>query len=149
MHVRYKPTSRILCPWGHTFTTNIQWWSDSHPTHRLYWCMCAQVHGLWEHGSQMLPTHVGYNVISVLLKLNSRHDRLAYFGWSLWPQQSLWIIPIPTSKEILYWRHVGPTCLRYARENTGYDSIMSIETTHNYSCINLTFLSSSLLSWLS
>ena len=55
-------------------------------------------------------------------KLNSRHDRLAYFGWSLWPQQSLWNIPLPTSKETLYWRLVGPTCLTYARDNTGFTS---------------------------
>ena len=50
--------------------------------------MCAQVHGVWERELNVLP------------KLNSRHDRLAYFGWSLWPQQSLWIIPIPTLKEL-------------------------------------------------
>ena len=40
------------------------------------------------------------------------------FGWSPWPYQSIWIFPIPSSKETLYWRRVGPTCLRYARENT-------------------------------
>lgn len=27
-------------------------------------------------------------------------------------------LPIPTSKEILYWRIVGPTCFAYAGENT-------------------------------
>ena len=26
----------------------------------------------------------------------------AYFGWRLWPHQSLWNLPIPTSKGILY-----------------------------------------------
>ena len=55
---------------------------------------------------------------SVLPKQSSRHDRRAWLGWSLWLHQSLWIIPIPTSKEILYWRLVGPTCLRHAGENT-------------------------------
>ena len=38
------------------------------------------------------------NRYSVLPKQNSRHDRRAWLGWSLGPHQSLWIIPIPTSK---------------------------------------------------
>lgn len=51
---------------------------------------------------------------------NSRHGGRTWFGWSLWPlHQSLWILPIPTSKEILHWRFVGSTCLVYAGENTG------------------------------
>ena len=44
----------------------------------------------------------------------SRHNSRAYFGWRLWPHQSFWNLLIHTSKEVLYWRLVGLTCLMYA-----------------------------------
>ena len=56
-------------------------------------------------------------------KQNSRHDSRACFGWRLWPHQSFCNLPIHTSKGILYWRLVGPTCFMYAGENTGMYNI--------------------------
>ena len=66
-----------------------------------------------EHAiSKIILGFVSYNVCLKLLqlvqlfpkldslpKLNLRHDRRAQFGWSLWPHQSTWVIPFPTSKE--------------------------------------------------
>ena len=60
------------------------------------------------------------SMCSILPKQTLRHDGRAKFGWSHWPHQSHYTLPIPTSKKSLYWRLVGPTCLvyMYAGENT-------------------------------
>ena len=55
---------------------------------------------------------------TVLPKQSLWHDRREKFGWSHWPHQSYYTPPIPTSKEGLHWRLIGPTCLMYAGENT-------------------------------
>ena len=60
---------------------------------------------------------------SVLPKQNSRHDRRAWCGWSLWPHQSFWVIPFPRQRELctegLLGRHalgiLGRTLCNHAR----------------------------------
>lgn len=80
------------------------------------------------------------DLICPLPKQDSRNNRTAWFGWSLWPHQGLWNIPVPASKETLYWRLVGLTSLKYAGEHTYVQALFLLHTEncefseHNTSC---------------
>ena len=62
---------------------------------------------------------------SVLPRNVSRHVGSVWLGRGLWTYQRFGATSFPTSKKNLYSRLAGPTCLKYAGENTGYDSIYS------------------------
>ena len=100
------------------FFVNKQWYKMIlgvfiHPLRQ--WQCCRQQTFMNNKNQLLTPHHC-----SVLPKQTLRHDGRVNFGWSHWPHQSYYTPPIPTSKESLYRRLVGPTCLMHAGENTVY-----------------------------
>ena len=63
--------------------------------------------------------HVGpCSLVSVLPKTDSKHGRRAWFGRGLWSHQSFLISFLSHIKQKSVLRLAGPTCLKYAGENT-------------------------------
>ena len=69
------------------------------------------------------------HALSVLPKNSSRHDGRAWFGHGLWSRQSFRALSFPTSKKSRCRRLAGPTCLKYAGENTGTPMVLSSQIT--------------------
>ena len=136
------PNSRFVFRWSFVPTlsmcsTNCTWALDAHMHKQVWWI------GVADEKTWFVPfvarikrfeTKIGhffakleivialatrYGAYSILPKQTLRHDGREKFRWSHLICQSYYTHPIPTSKESVYWRLVGPTCLMYAGENTG------------------------------